>query len=99
MIFNNDANNYDTNEIIYLFQVPLGMLFKNENITDDMIEILQTIHSKYVPTKDIIDEEGEVKPEVIESLFFGGDQLTEERARNSKDARNDGDTSYESLTV
>jgi hypothetical protein len=62
-----------------------------------MIDILEHIHSEYVPTQVIITESGEEVTEVIESVLFGGDQLTEERGRNAKDARGDGDTTYERL--
>lgn len=79
--------------VIFYFQVPLGILFKNENLNDDMIDILEHIHAEYVP-KQTLPEGGE---EVADSVFFGGDQLTEERARNAKDARGDGDTKYERL--
>ena len=34
-------------------QEPLGLLFKNENTTEDMIEILDHIH-KYVPVENIV---------------------------------------------
>ncbi|PFX13265.1 hypothetical protein AWC38_SpisGene22668 [Stylophora pistillata] len=78
-------------------QVPLGILFKNENLNDEMIEILEHVHSHYVPTKMVRTEDGELEPEVAESIFFGGDQLTEERARNCKDARADADTEYDRL--
>lgn len=61
-----------------------------------MIDILEHLHSEYVPTQAIITEDGEVT-EVIESVFFGADQLTEERGRNAKDARGDGDTNYDRL--
>ena len=37
--------------------------------------------------------------EVQEQIFLGGDQLTEERARNAKDARGDGDSSCDRLGV
>lgn len=78
-------------------QVPLGILFKNENLNDEMIDILDVIHSKYVPRKETVDETGEVKCELLDAIFFGGDQLTEERARNAKDARGDGDSQYDRL--
>ena len=68
-------------------QVPLGLLFKNENLNDEMIDILDTIHTKYVPSHISVDENGEQTTEVLEQIFFGGDQLAEERARNAKDAR------------
>lgn len=72
----------------------MGLLFKNENINDEMIDILDTIHSKYVPSKITLDESGEQTTEVLDQIFFGGDQLTEERARNAKHARGDADSSF-----
>lgn len=53
------------------------MLTKCEQSGDDMIGILTHIH-KYVPTK----ENGDLIP-----IFFGGDQLTRERASGAQDAR------------
>ena len=53
------------------------MLTKCEQSGDDMIDILTHIH-KYVPTK----ENGDFIP-----IFFGGDQLTRERAGGAQDAR------------
>ena len=41
-----------------------------------MAQILQDIQSKYVPT---VTNGGET--EVLQKMFFDGDQLTEERAR------------------
>ena len=75
----------------------MGLLFKNENINDEMIDILDTIHSKYVPSKSTVDESGEQTTEVLDQIFFGGDQLTEERPRNAKHARGDGDSSFDRL--
>lgn len=59
-------------------KVPLGVLLKNENVTEDMIEILETLH-KYVPQ---CGSAGGLKP-----VFLGGDQLTCERIRGAKLAR------------
>ena len=78
-------------------RVPLGLLFKNENLNDEMIDILDTIHTKYVPSHISVDENGEQTTEVLEQIFFGGDQLTEERARNAKDARGNGDSAFDRL--
>ena len=58
--------------------MPLGVLLKNENVTEDMIEILETLH-KYVPQRGSADG---LKP-----VFVGGDQLTCERIRGAKMAR------------
>ncbi len=34
-----------------IFQVPLGVIFKNENLNEDMLDILKKFHS-YLPRKD-----------------------------------------------
>lgn len=63
-----------------------------------MLDIIQEIHDKYIPTsRNTSEETGEESVEVLEKIFFGGDQLTEERARNATDARSDGDNQYERL--
>ena len=41
--------------------------------------------------------EGEVVVSILEHLFIGGDQLTDERANSCKAARSDGDTESEHL--
>ena len=56
----------------------LELLDKNESKSDDMIDILQTIH-KYVPTI-----QGDDGKNVIEHIIFGGDVLTNERAYQSQ---------------
>lgn len=54
-----------------------------------MIDIMETIQEKYVPRSD--------KEKGLKTVFFGGDQLTEERARNVQMARQDGRTKEERL--
>ena len=54
-----------------------------------MIDIMETVQEKYIPK---INNGSELLP-----IFFGGDQLTEERSRNVKLARLDGRTSKERL--
>ena len=44
-----------------------------------MAQILDDMHSKYVPTVTMDNE-----PEVVDHVIFDGDQLTEERARNTQ---------------
>lgn len=61
-----------------------------------MLDILQELHDKYLPVEKE-DVDGEEIVTILERLFFGGDQLTDERAVNCKDARSDGDTSFERL--
>ena len=58
--------------LIKTFQVPLGLIFKNENVNEDMKDILQQFHG-YLPQKD---DGG------IDGQLFSGDQLTIERAVN-----------------
>lgn len=71
-------------------QVPLGVIFKNENVTDEMIDILLQIH-KYVPSqsKQGIDEvTGDTFcDDKVHRLLFGGDQLTRKRAEGANDLR------------
>ena len=63
-----------------------------------MLDILQTIHDEYIPVGRGTDRlTGEETVEVLEKVFFGGDQLTEERATNVRDARSDGDNEFERL--
>lgn len=53
-------------------KVPMGIIFKNENINEEMIEVLKTFHS-YLP------EKGNGK---VDGQLFTGDQLTVERTVN-----------------
>ena len=63
-----------------------------------MLDILQTIHDEYIPVGRGTDRlTGEDTVEVLEKVFFGGDQLTEERVTNGRDARSDGDKEFERL--
>ena len=57
---------------LILFQTPLGIIFKNENVNEDMLAILQQFHSYLPQTKD----------GCIDNQLFSGDQLTVERAVN-----------------
>lgn len=71
-------------------QVPLGVILKNENRGDDMVEILSHMH-RYVPvvqyTKSvrvpITGEEVQVSQASLHQILFGGDQLTSARARGA----------------
>ncbi|XP_074619605.1 uncharacterized protein LOC141878531 [Acropora palmata] len=53
-------------------KVPLGIIFKNENLNEDMLTILRQFYT-YLPTSG----DNEVDPQL-----FAGDQLTVERAVN-----------------
>ena len=62
--------------------MPLGVIPKNENVNEEMVEITEILQ-RYAPT----DEENRVH-----TVAFGGDQLTVERCRGIQGARlNSGD--------
>ena len=62
-------------------------MFKNKKRNDDMIEILTELHEKYLPLLKTTDDSGNEQVEILQRLFFGGDQLTEERACNARQGR------------
>ena len=62
-----------------------------------MVEILEELHDKYVPLRKADPDMEDDDTEVYKAVFFGGDQLTEERARNSQNSRGEGDTTFERL--
>ena len=71
--------------IILTLQVPLGILLKNENKSDEMAEILAHLH-QYIPTKPCTDKvvlnQGkviQVPPDRAYPTIVGGDQLTAAR--------------------
>ena len=53
-------------------QIPLSIIFKNENVNEDIISILQQFHS-YLP---------KAADGGVDGQLFSGDQLTVERAVN-----------------
>ena len=60
-----------------------------------MMDILELVQEKFVPMQDTNEPAGEkVQSEL---MFSGGDQLTEERARNIQKARADGRNTSERL--
>ena len=63
----------------FTFQCPLGLHFLNPNKASEMAQILDDMHSKYVPTVTLVGV-----TEVLDHVIFDGDQLTEERARNAQ---------------
>eukprot|EP00794_Sanderia_malayensis_P017126 gene17124-18847_t len=73
-------------------EIPLGLLMKNESIGSEMIEILEYVHEKYVPCN-----KGAKGKTCTQKVFFGGDNLTEERARNLQGAMAEGDTDIDRL--
>ncbi len=74
----------------------MGLLFKNENLNDEMIDILAYIHDHFLSCETMVKDEIK-SSKVVSRLFLGGDQLTEERARNAQIGSADGDTVFERL--
>ena len=75
-------------------QVPLGVLLKNENVLNDMVDILDELH-KYVPrtttmqTIDVCTGGGgttavDIHVNTFSHIPLGGDQLTVARIRGSQ---------------
>ena len=60
----------------------LGLLELNENKQQDMVEIMSHLDKRYVPYQ-FEDGDNAISQPLVR-LQFGGDQLTAERARNSK---------------
>uniref|UniRef100_A0A1X7UBH7 DUF6589 domain-containing protein n=1 Tax=Amphimedon queenslandica TaxID=400682 RepID=A0A1X7UBH7_AMPQE len=81
--------------------VPLGIMNKNENMTEEMIEILEEVH-KYVPTrqKTVADDKSGriVSGDLCHTLLIGGDQLTRKRIKSARDMRRNGKTPHSQLT-
>ena len=71
----------------FTLQIPLGIIFKNENVNEDIISILQQFHS-YLPKA----ADGRV-----DGQLFSGDQLTVERAVNAISSVANGDTPADRL--
>lgn len=76
-----------------IMQVPLGVLPKNENKGDEMVDILCHLH-QYVPSYEHAKKtfptctgELEVSQDHVMKTLFGGDQLTAARVRGAKRAR------------
>lgn len=70
----------------------LGLQFLNPNVAGEMAQLLIRNQEKYVPTVG----SGETR-KLLDSIFFDGDQLTEERARNSQLIFKDGDNDVDRL--
>ena len=73
--------------------MPLGILLKNENKVDDMVDIMKALH-QYVPSEEYASNtyktcvgEVEVPQFHLKKIFFGGDQLTAARSRSAKVSR------------
>ena len=70
------------------FQINMGVLLKNEQYNDQMVDICQFIH-KYVPGHEDDEEHSTSKPVKILS---GGDYLTFERHKSAQASMANGQT-------
>ena len=74
--------------------MPLGILPKNENKGDEMVEIMSTLH-QYVPAHEYtedhlissISQTTQVPKALLHQVLIGGDQLTAARGREAKKAK------------
>ena len=66
---------------------------KNESVSSDKIDIMEDIQERYVPSCTQFNGE----KEILQQAFFGGDNLTEERARNLQGTMAEGNTDYDHL--
>jgi L1 cell adhesion molecule like protein len=87
--------------------VPLGVLLKNENVIDDIVDIMDVLH-KYVPkirstqTFDVCDQSGrletvDVNIDHFHHILIGGDQLTTARIRGSQKVLSNSESGKERL--
>ncbi|CAB1421113.1 unnamed protein product [Pleuronectes platessa] len=66
---------------------PLGLLFKDENKTSDLVDTLRHLQKEYVPKG----------PDGVSTVLVGGDRLTEGNCRNIQWAFSDGATKEDRL--
>lgn len=66
---------------------PLGLLFKEETKTRELVDILRVIQDQYAPKG----------PDGVTDLLVGGDQLTEANSRNVQWAFAEGDSKEDRL--
>ena len=87
------------------FQVPLGVLPKNENKIEDMVCIMEHLH-QYVQTLrkehrvqvSPTSEEDVIQEHKFYQVLLGGDQLTVARARSCQLGRGNSDSALSKLT-
>uniref|UniRef100_A0A1X7U207 DUF6589 domain-containing protein n=1 Tax=Amphimedon queenslandica TaxID=400682 RepID=A0A1X7U207_AMPQE len=79
---------------------PLGVIFKNENVVEDMIDIMLKLQS-YAPTEHSTVVDGvsgsTISFDVTHEILLGGDQLTRKRAESAKFARRNSPIAAERL--
>ena len=86
--------------------MPLGVLRKNENKRDDMVEIMSHLY-QYIPSWMDLENfsiQGmavsvQVPRAILQKILFGGDQLTAARARGAQRIRINSTSPQESYRV
>ena len=78
---------------VFKLQCCLGLTPLNSNISGEMTQLMMHNQEKYVPTVEL--ESGSEAH--VEQIFFDGDALTEERARNVQWTFKDGDNKLDRL--
>ena len=79
-----------TDHLWFFFQVPLGIIMKNENKTGDMVDILSHLHQYASMNVVNVPDTGArecIPSERMHHLLIGGDQLTAERVRGAQSIR------------
>ena len=70
-------------------QVPLGVVFKNENKLDEMVDIMDHLN-QYVPTEVThTTAPKRMQIDTMHKVLVGGDQLTVARMKGAKSMRED----------
>lgn len=72
-----------------LSQVQLGLMEKDENKSEEMLQILQHCHAEYVPS--------DPESNTLHKINIGGDHLTVERAISAVNAVAESDEAHERL--
>ena len=72
-----------------LTQVQLGLLEKDENKSEEMLQILQHCHAEQVPS--------DPESNILHKINLGGDHLTVERATSAVSVVADSDEAHERL--
>ena len=61
------------------------------------MDILEHLQDRHVPMTKKVNKNGAAEKVPLSTVFFGGDQLTEERAKNVQLVRSDGADTLERL--
>lgn len=84
-------------DISLFHQVPLSLIAKNENLNENMVDILDHLQHVFIKMAEKKLASGRTEKVPVETSFFGGHQLTEERARDFQLVRSYGSTTEERL--